>query len=99
MTVDLAKRCQGPMTHKYRSTGTPSNVNFLNHLGALPTRNYRETTYESFEKINGETLNQHYVERVVACASCPVGCEHITLVREGPYTGRARAWTMSRSMP
>ncbi len=87
MTVDLAQRCQGPLTHKYRSTGTPGNVNFLNHLGALPTRNFRETTFESSERINGETLNQHYVERVVACASCPVGCEHIMLVREGPYAG------------
>lgn len=87
ITVDLANRSQGPMTHKYRDEGTPSNVNFLNHLGALPTRNYRETTYESFEKINGAALKQHYVERIVACASCPVGCEHITLVREGPYAG------------
>ena len=75
------------MTHKYRGQGTPSNVLFLNHLGALPTRNFRETTFEGAEKISGETLNRHYVERVVACSSCPVGCEHIMLVREGPYSG------------
>jgi len=87
LTVDLAKRCQGPMTHKYRGLGTASNVLFLNHLGALPTRNYRETTFEGAEKISGEVLNRQYVERVVACSSCPVGCEHLTIARTGPYAG------------
>ena len=87
MTVDLAKRCQGPMTHKYRGLGTASNVLFLNHLGSLPTRNFRETTFEGADKISGETLNRHYLERVVACSSCPVGCEHLTVVRNGPYKG------------
>ncbi len=87
MTVDIAKRCQGPMTYKYRDQGTPSNVDFLESLGALPTRNYSATTFEGYQKINGEFLNQHYVERVVACASCAVGCEHIALVKEGPYAG------------
>lgn len=87
MTVDLAQRCQGPMTYKYRHHGTPANVDFLNHLGAIPTRNYRETTFEKSVQINGESINRHYLERVVACSGCPVGCEHIMLVREGPYNG------------
>ncbi|MCP4196197.1 MAG: aldehyde ferredoxin oxidoreductase family protein [Proteobacteria bacterium] len=87
MTIDLAQRCQGPMTHKYRIHGTPSNVDYLNHLGAIPTRNFRETTFEGADKINGESINRHYLERIVACSGCPVGCEHIMLVREGPYSG------------
>ena len=87
LVVDLARRCQSPKTHKYRTLGTPSNVLFLNHLGALPTRNYREVTFEGAEKISGETLNRHYVERIVACAGCPVGCEHLTAVKDGPHAG------------
>lgn len=89
LAMDLARRCQGPKTHKYRGLGTPGNVLFLDHLGALPTRNYRETTFEGAEKISGETLNQYYVERIVACAGCPVACEHLAIVREGPYAGAA----------
>ncbi|HMR65328.1 MAG TPA: aldehyde ferredoxin oxidoreductase N-terminal domain-containing protein, partial [Anaerolineae bacterium] len=58
MTVDLARRCQGPLTYKYRHHGTPANVDFLNHLGALPTRNYRETTFENAAQINGESVNR-----------------------------------------
>lgn len=87
LAMDLARRCQSPNTHKYRDLGTSSNVLFLDHLGALPTRNYRETTFECAEKISGESLNQYYVERIVACAGCPVACEHLAVVREGPYAG------------
>lgn len=91
LAVDLARRCQGPMTAKYRNQGTPSNVLMLNHFGALPTRNYREGVFEGANKISGEALNRFYVERVVACAGCPVACEHLTVVHEGPYAGaRAR---------
>jgi len=87
LALDLARRCQSPRTYKYRHLGTPANVLFLNELGALPTRNYRETRFEGAQKISGETLNQYYVERIVACAGCPVACEHLTIVREGPYAG------------
>ena len=49
LVMDLARRCQSPKTHKYRTLGTPGNVLFLDHLGALPTRNYREVTFEGAE--------------------------------------------------
>jgi len=85
LTVELARRCRGPMTEKYRTLGTPSNVLVLNYLGALPTRNYREVSFAAAEKISGEALNRYYVERIVACAGCPVACEHLTVVSTGPY--------------
>jgi aldehyde:ferredoxin oxidoreductase len=87
LAIDLARKCQGPQTAKYRGQGTPGNVAVLNHFGAIPTRNYRQGVFEGAEKISGEALNQYYVERVVACASCPVGCEHLTVVHEGPFAG------------
>jgi aldehyde:ferredoxin oxidoreductase len=87
LALELARSCQEPMTHKYRTLGTPSNVLMLNRLGALPTRNYRQTIFEGAEKISGERLNQDYVVRLVACAGCPVGCEHLALVRAGPFAG------------
>ncbi len=85
--MDLARRCVGPMTEKYRGLGTVSNVLVLDYLGALPTRNYRQGTFEGAEKISGEALNHYHIERKVACAGCPVGCEHLAAVREGPYGG------------
>lgn len=87
LVLELARACQEPMTHKYRTLGTPSNVLALNRLGALPTRNYQQATFEGAEKISGEQLNRDYVVRIVACSGCPVACEHLALVREGPYAG------------
>ncbi len=87
LAMDLARRCQGPMTEKYRGLGTPSNVLVFDYLRTLPTRNYRQTTFEGAEKVSGEALNRRYVERVVACAGCPVACEHVAVVREGPFAG------------
>ncbi len=87
LIVDLAQRCAGPMTEKYRGLGTISNVLVLDYLGALPTRNYRQGSFEGAEKVSGETLNRHHLERRVACSGCPVGCEHLLVVREGPHAG------------
>ena len=91
LAIDLARRSHSPMTEKYSGLGTPTNVLVLNEYGALPTRNYRESVYEQAEAISGERLNRYYLERTVACAGCPVACEHLTVVREGPWAGaRAR---------
>lgn len=49
LALNLARRCQGPATQKYRGLGTVSNLLVLDRLGALPTRNYRETTFEGAE--------------------------------------------------
>jgi len=50
----LYARAKGPATEKYRTLGTAQNVLVLNAQGALPTRNYREATFEGAENISGE---------------------------------------------
>ena len=87
LAMDLARRCQGPMTEKYRGLGTPSNVLVFDYLGTLHTRNYRQITFAGAEKVSGEALSRRYVERVVACSGCPVACEHVAVVRDGPFAG------------
>jgi aldehyde:ferredoxin oxidoreductase len=84
---DLYERCKGPATSKYRTLGTPANVLSLNKQGALPTRNFREATFEGADKISGEYLNEHYVVKIEACSACPMRCEHIASVPEGPFKG------------
>jgi len=84
---DLYERCKGPATSKYRTLGTPANVLSLNKQGALPTRNFREAMFEGADKISGEYLNEHYVVKIEACSACPMRCEHIASVPEGPFKG------------
>jgi len=85
--IALSKIAKGPKTEKYRVMGTPANVLNMNRLGVMPTRNFQSGTFEGAEKISGEYMLEHYVEKAVSCAGCPIACEHITHVREGEYAG------------
>lgn len=87
LSLDLAERAQGLPTAKYRDTGTVGNVLTLNRLGLLPTRNFRNSVFESAEEISGEYMQSHFKEKTVACSGCPIACEQVVRVREGPYEG------------
>ena len=79
------ERMKGPATRKYRTLGTPENVLVLNALAALATRNFTNATFEGAEKVSGEYLNEHYVKKIIGCATCGMRCDHIAVVPEGEY--------------
>ncbi len=83
----IHERMKGPATRKYRTLGTPENVLVLNALGALPTRNFTQVTFEGAEKVSGEYLNERYIKKIIGCATCGMRCDHIGVVPEGPYKG------------
>ncbi len=83
----IHERMKGPATKKYRTLGTPENVLVLNALAALPTRNFTQATFEGAEKVSGEYLNEHYVKKIIGCATCAMRCDHVAVVPEGPYKG------------
>jgi len=83
----IHERMKGPATRKYRTLGTPENVLVLNALAALPTRNFTQATFEDAEKVSGEYLNEHYVKKIIGCATCAMRCDHVAVVPEGPYKG------------
>jgi aldehyde:ferredoxin oxidoreductase len=83
----LHERMKGAAATKYRTLGTALNVLVHNSLGALPTRNFTNATFEGAEKVSGEYLNERYVSRIIGCSSCAMRCEHIAVVPEGPYKG------------
>jgi aldehyde:ferredoxin oxidoreductase len=83
----IHERMKGPATKKYKTLGTPQNVLVLNSLNALATRNFTNSQFEGAEKVSGEWLNEHYVKKIVGCATCGMRCDHIAVVPEGPYKG------------
>ncbi len=83
----IYERMKGPATKKYKTLGTPENVLVLNSLSALATRNWTNATFEGAQKVSGEYLNEHYVKKIVGCATCGMRCDHIAVVPEGPYQG------------
>lgn len=87
VALDLSKKAQGTGTEKYRILGTVGNVLALNRIAALPTRNFQQTTFEHAEKVSGEYMYANHTERAVACSGCPIACEQIASVKDGPYAG------------
>jgi aldehyde:ferredoxin oxidoreductase len=87
MVKDFHERMKGPATRKYRTLGTVENVLINNTLYCMPTRNYTNAHFEDAEKVSGEAINENYVAKIIACNSCPMRCEHETVIREGPYKG------------
>ena len=83
----IHERMKGPATKKYKTLGTPENVLVLNSISALATRNFSNAQFEGAEKVSGEYLNEHYVKKIVGCATCGMRCDHIAVVPEGPYQG------------
>lgn len=78
------KAVDSPVMKKYHDYGTAVNINPLNLIKGLPTRNLRETSDPDAESISGEHLAEEYLGRRIACAHCPVACIHIAALRE-PY--------------
>jgi len=87
MVKEFHERMKGPAAQRYRTTGTVENLNVTNELFCLPTKNYTSSHFDKVEKINPEELNERYVEKIIACNSCAMRCEHEAVVREGPYKG------------
>jgi len=73
-----------PSTKKYHELGTSLNVNPLNELKALPTRNLKESWFKEAESISGESFAQKFLGRRVACTHCPISCIHLAMLRT-PY--------------
>jgi aldehyde:ferredoxin oxidoreductase len=54
--------------------GTSVLLNLLDQAGALPTRNFRQSRFESAEQISGEALRSGYAAKRGACTGCFIGC-------------------------
>ncbi len=80
--IDLSKRSLGAATEKYRDLGTMANVTVFNRLGTLPTRNFRESSFEGAERVSGEHLHQEHLAKNASCANCTIGCEKILVTSD-----------------
>ncbi len=77
----------GSKTVKYRTLGTAANVLKLNAAAALPTRNMQKATFDGAELVSGEYLNEHFIVKIQGCEACPMRCEHVAVIPEGPWKG------------
>lgn len=70
-------------------TGTANILEFVNAIGALPTRNFQQGQFERAEEISGDAWKEKSWKRNYACFGCPIACSKVTgevngQVLEGP---------------
>ena len=81
----LIDECQSPKTSAYRNFGTQISVMIHQNAAAIPTRNWQDSMFEFAEQISGEYIHPRWVVKTLACAGCPIGCDHVTLVNEDKH--------------
>lgn len=69
--------------------GTANILEFVNVIGALPTRNFQGGQFEQAEEITGSAFSEKLWVKKYACFGCPIACSKITKsvdgkVLEGP---------------
>ena len=87
---------QSPITSIGLPTyGTSALVRVMDMMGAFPTFNFTECTFEHLADVSGETLRERFLVKQKACWGCPIGCKRGTKTRHGegevPSTNRSGA--------
>jgi aldehyde:ferredoxin oxidoreductase len=91
---ELSEKSFGPATAKYRELGTAANLLLLNRLNALPTRNFRQGSFDEAVELSPEKMNVTRDKTRASCAACTIGCEHIYgLSTKDAATGEKRQGT------
>lgn len=62
---------------KYHGIGTSINIKALNDMGALPTYNFKKSSFDRCNRISGEFYAKKNLIKKLACSGCPIGCIHI----------------------
>ncbi|MFX1575545.1 MAG: aldehyde ferredoxin oxidoreductase family protein [Promethearchaeota archaeon] len=78
MVIELAQRARNAKErgHSLHYRGTPWLVDYSNNIGMFPTRNFQTANFESFEKIDDETIETEFREqkRRTPCEGCVISC-------------------------
>lgn len=73
--------------NKYHDLGTAANINVLNQLKGLPTKNLKQSSFENAENVSGEYFADNLLLRKIACSNCPIGCIHIAMIKTPFHKG------------
>lgn len=67
--------------------GTPGIAAMMNALGRFPTKNFQMGSFTDIDKIDADALADRAFVRHMGCYGCPVACDALYRVSDGPYAG------------
>ena len=68
---------------RMKQDGTANILEFINAVGALPTRNFRQGQFEAADEITGSSFRKHEWQYDYACFGCPIACSKVTRPVDG----------------
>ncbi|MFX1461994.1 MAG: aldehyde ferredoxin oxidoreductase family protein [Promethearchaeota archaeon] len=73
------------MPQTFGTLGTSGFIDAANIYGDLPLKYWTLGTWKEAYKISGTTAYEKFYTRKYHCYSCPIGCAHKVLIKEGEY--------------
>ena len=83
-------RKSNPLSDGLNRLGTPAAVLHFNHLGTLPTKNFREGCFDGAENLSGERMMETRLDRREGCYSCSIQCRARVTVKDNRYAVEPR---------
>ena len=83
---NVFERMKEPQARNYRHSGISEDLVAMNRLGALPTCNFSQGTFENIKNITGNSLKA-YVQKVVGCSTCGLRFDFLASVPDGKNAG------------
>ena len=71
----------------YRGLGTPMLVSINNKVEAFPSRYWHTGTFDGWELLSAEKMNEQLKTRSTACAQCFMACGKLSEVQDGRHKG------------
>ncbi len=78
---------ENPVYPAVHAHGTPGIASLMDALGRFPTRNFQQGSFEAIERINADALEARAFVRHLACYGCPVACDKLYRLPDGPFAG------------
>ena len=90
LATDFHRRLRAnPTFPAVHAHGTEGLVDLINELGRFPTKNFQMGSFPEAHKIDAEALEARAFVRHLACFGCPVACDKLYRLPDGPYAGTA----------
>lgn len=71
----------------YRTLGTPMLVSINNSVEAFPSRYWHSGTFDGWEALSAEKMNEQLKTSPRACAQCFMACGKLSKVQDGRHKG------------
>ena len=81
------KHKDSPVTAAYKTLGTPMQVKVTNGVGCFPTRYWSAGTFEKFENISADYMQENFEVKAHACPNCFLRCTKKSHVKHGKHKG------------